>query len=445
VLVGQARIACPTARTVLPTDRPDHTRNLVLQGVVMSATTASLHTRIDQLARLQSEVLGEGITREVYTAAYSEATALVAEWMHEAGLETRVDSAGNLFGSWRGSDGELPAIWTGSHFDTTLNAGAYDGVLGVLGAITALSQLRQAGFVPRRTVEVIGIAGEEPRFGAGCIGSRAMIGALQRGELDTMADRNGVTLAAAMRSVGLDPDRIAEAQFDPAAVAAFVELHIEQGAVLEQHGTPIGVVEQIAAPHQLRLTLTGEARHAGSTPMALRRDALAGAAEVILAVERLARESVSGTTVGTVGTVAVAPGAVNVIPGTVTLDIDVRDVVLDAREQVVSAVHTAIDELSARRGLSAELREMVFDRPAPCDPQIVATVRAVCDELGAPYLDMASGAYHDAMVLGAKVPIGMIFVPSRAGLSHHPDEYTAPAELDLGVKVLAGTLAKLAA
>ncbi len=411
----------------------------------MSATTASLHSRIDQLARIQSEVLGAGITREVYTPAYGEATALVSEWMREAGLETRLDAAGNLFGRWNGSEPQLPAIWTGSHFDTTLNAGAYDGVLGVLGAIDAVAQLRAASFVPRRTVEVIGFAGEEPRFGAGCIGSRAMVGTLQRSELDTMADRDGVTIAAAMDAVGLDPDRISEARLDPGAVAAFVELHIEQGAVLEQRGIAVGVVERIAAPHQLRLTLTGEARHAGSTPMALRLDALGGAAEVILTVERLARDSASGTTVGTVGTIEVEPGAVNVIPGAVTLDIDVRDVVLDAREQVVSAIHDAIDEISSRRGLSAELREMVFDRPAPCDPQIVATVRAVCEELGTPYLDMASGAYHDAMVLGAQVPIGMIFVPSRAGLSHHPDEYTEPAQLDLGVKVLAGTLARLAA
>jgi ureidoglycolate amidohydrolase len=411
----------------------------------MNATTASLHTRIDQLARLQSEVLGAGITREVYTPAYSEATALVAEWMRDAGLETRVDAAGNLFGRWSGRDPQLPAVWTGSHFDTTLNAGAYDGVLGVLGAVAAAAQLRADGFVPRRTIEVIGFAGEEPRFGAGCIGSRAMIGALQRSELDTMTDRDGVTIAAAMRTVGLDPDRIAEARFDPADVAAFVELHIEQGAVLERRGIPVGVVERIAAPHQLRATLTGKARHAGSTPMAWRLDALGGAPEVILAVERLARESASGTTVGTVGTVAVEPGAVNVIPGAVTLDIDVRDVVLDAREDVVRAIRAAIDEIIARRGLSAELRDMVFDRPAPCDPHIVATVRAVCDELGTPYLDMASGAYHDAMVLGAQVPIGMIFVPSRDGLSHHPNEYTAPAQLDLGVKVLARTLAKLAA
>jgi len=223
-----------------------------------------------------------------------------------------------------------------------------------------------------------------------------------------------------------------------------VELHIEQGAVLEQQGIGLGVVERIAAPHQLRVTFRGKPRHAGSTPMALRLDALCGAAELVLAVERLSRESPSGTTVGTVGTAAVTPGAVNVIPGEVTLDVDVRDVLLEPREQVVSAIEEAIAEIAARRGLQSEVRQMVFDTPAPCDPRIVATVRAACEDLGTPYLEMASGAYHDAMVLGSRVPIGMIFVPSRDGLSHHPDEYTEPGQLDLGVKVLAGTLAKLA-
>jgi hydantoinase/carbamoylase family amidase len=404
----------------------------------------NLHTAIAELSAIDSDHSGAGLTREVYTGEYSQAVAFVTSRMEAAGLSVREDAAGNLFGVWEGSDPSLPGVWTGSHFDTTLNAGAYDGVLGVLGAVAAVDQLRVAGFSPRRSIEVIGFAGEEPRFGAGCIGSRAMIGSLSRAELDSMVDRNGVSIASAMRTVGLDPDRISEAEFDPERVAAFVELHIEQGAVLEQRGIPLGVVERIAAPHQLRVTLTGKARHAGSTPMALRADALTGAAEIVLAVERLARESPSTTTVGTVGTVEVAPGAVNVIPGEVTIDVDVRDVVLEAREAVVAAIKAEVEATCARRGLVAQTRQMVFDRPAPCDPHIVETVRASCDELGIPYLDMASGAYHDAMVLGARVPIGMIFVPSRDGLSHHPDEYTEPEQLDLGVKVLAGTLARLA-
>ncbi len=410
----------------------------------MTLHAPDLHSAIAELAGIDSVHEGDGLTREVYTAEYSQAVAFVTALMEEVGLEVREDAAGNLFGRWAGSEPDAPAVWTGSHFDTTLNAGAYDGVLGVLGAIAAVGQLREAGFVPRASIEVIGFAGEEPRFGAGCIGSRAMIGALTRAELDSMVDRHGVSIAAAMESVGLDPDAIALAQFDPAGVAGFVELHIEQGAVLEQRGIGLGVVERIAAPHQLRVSFTGKARHAGSTPMSLRADALCGAAELVLAVERLARDSASGTTVGTVGTVAVAPGAVNVIPGEVILDVDVRDVVLKARESVVSAVEAAVAEIGARRGLETATRQMVFDTPAPCDPRIVATIRAVCAESDIAYLDMASGAYHDAMVLGAKVPIGMIFVPSRDGLSHHPDEFTQPAQLELGVEVLAGTLAKLA-
>lgn len=404
----------------------------------------NLHTAIAELASIDSDHAGGGLTREVYTADYARAVALVSALMEAAGLTVRQDAAGNLFGRWTGSEPALGEVWTGSHFDTTLNAGAYDGVLGVLGAIAAVDELRAAGFAPRRTIEVIGFAGEEPRFGAGCIGSRAMIGALPREELDRMIDRNGISIAAAMREVGLDPDRIAEARFDPTAVDAFVELHIEQGAVLEQQGIGVGVVGRIAAPHQLRIALTGKARHAGSTPMGLRADALTGAAEVVLAVERLARESPSGTTVGTVGVLEVSPGAVNVIPGQVTLDVDVRDVELGPREAVIDTLRSEVAAIALRRGLRVEVTQMVFDEPAPCDPRIVATVREACAELGAPYLDMPSGAYHDAMVLGAEVPIGMIFVPSRDGLSHHPDEYTAPEQLDVGVAVLAGTLRRLA-
>jgi hydantoinase/carbamoylase family amidase len=406
--------------------------------------TLDLHDAIAELAEIDSAHDGDGLTREVYTPEYTQAVELVSSWMQDVGLDVREDAAGNLFGRWAGSDPSLPAVWTGSHFDTTLNAGAYDGVLGVLGGIAAVDQLRAAGYEPRASIEVIGFAGEEPRFGAGCIGSRAMIGQLSQDELRDMTDRNGISIAAAMASVGLDPELIGAAEFDPSRVAAFVELHIEQGAILEQRGIGLGVVERIAAPHQLRVTFTGKPRHAGSTPMSLRADALCGAAELILAVERLARESPSGTTVGTVGTVDVTPGAVNVIPGTATIDVDIRDVVLHAREQVVDAVKAAVAEIGKRRGVATQVRQMVFDRPAGCDERIVATVREACEELQTPYLDMASGAYHDAMVLGARVPIGMIFVPSRDGLSHHPDEFTEPDELDLGVKVLAGTLARLA-
>jgi allantoate deiminase len=405
----------------------------------------TLHDRIDRLAQIDSDHPGGGLVREVYTAEYDEAVTYISELMREAGLTTRADAAGNLYGSWAGEEPDAPRVLTGSHFDTTLNAGRYDGVLGVLGAIDAVGVLRERGWTPRRTIEVVGIAGEEPRFGSGCIGSRVMTGAISRAELDSMCDRAGVSVARAMAGRGLDPDRVAEAIIDPATVHAFVELHIEQGAVLETGGHQIGIVQMIAAPHDLRVTLTGSAMHAGATPMRLRTDALAGAAEAVLELERLALASPSATTVGTVGVLQVAPGAVNVIPGHVTMDLDIRDSDLVARERVVAAITAHLEELAQRRDLQLTIETITRDEPAACSPVVVEAVRQACAELQVAAIDMISGAYHDAMVLGSRVAMGMIFVPSAGGLSHHPDEYTAPEDLDRGVAVLAGTLARLAA
>jgi hydantoinase/carbamoylase family amidase len=336
-------------------------------------------------------------------------------------------------------------VLTGSHVDTTLNAGRYDGVLGVLGAIEAVHLLRAAGVAPRRPIELVAWAGEEPRFITGCVGSRAAAGELRRADLDRLRDRDGISMAEALCGAGFDPDRLAEAEIDPAGVYALVELHIEQGAVLEHGGEPIGVVEAIAAPHDFRLTLRGAATHAGATPMRLRRDALAGAAEAMTALEKIARESPSGTTVGTVGVLRVRPGAINVVPGEVELDVDVRDSDLAAREQVVAAALAAAREIAARRGLGLEVATIVEDAPVACDPRVVEAAAEAARELALPCRRMISGAYHDAMIMGARVPIGMIFVPSAGGVSHHPDEFTDPDDLERGVRVLAGTLARLAA
>ena len=238
---------------------------------------------------------------------------------------------------------------------------------------------------------------------------------------------------------------MADARIDPDTIHALVELHIEQGAVLEEAGESIGVVTAIAAPHDLRLTLRGSATHAGATPMHLRRDALVGAAEAIAALERLARASSSGTTVGTVGVVRVRPGAINVVPGEVELDVDIRDSDLVAREQVVEGLLAAAREIAARRGLTLAVDPIVEDIPVLCEERVVAAASAAARDAGLPFRRMTSGAYHDAMVMGAHVPIGMIFVPSAGGISHHPDEHTDPDDLERGVQVLAGTLARLAA
>ncbi len=408
-------------------------------------TATRLHDAIAELAQFNDDPAAGGITREVYTPTYAAALERVAEWMREAGLDVRLDAVGNLFGRWEGGEPDAPLVLTGSHVDTTLNAGRYDGVLGVLGAIEAVHLLRGAGTAPRRSIELVAWAGEEPRFGTGCVGSRAAAGQLARADLDRLRDRDGTSMAAALREAGFDPDRLPAAEIDPAGVHALVELHIEQGAVLEDAGESIGVVTAIAAPHDFRLTLRGAATHAGATPMRLRRDALTGAAEAIAAVERIARASPSGTTVGTVGVVRARPGAINVVPGEVELDVDVRDSDLAARTRVVDDVLAAAREIAGRRGLALEVMPIVEDAPVACEPAVIEAAEAAVRELGLPYRRMISGAYHDAMIMGARVPVGMIFVPSAGGVSHHPDEYTAPAELDDGVRVLAGTLARLAA
>ncbi|MET0600785.1 MAG: Zn-dependent hydrolase [Baekduia sp.] len=410
----------------------------------MTDAPGRLHDRIAELATYNDDPAAGGITREVYTRTYAAALDRVMAWMREAGLEPRLDAVGNLFGRWTGSAPDLPCVLTGSHVDTTLNAGAYDGVLGVLGAIEAVESLRASGFSPRRSIDVIAWAGEEPRFGTGCVGSRCAAGELTRADLDRLVDRDGVSMASALRLAGFDPDRLADARIDPGGVHALVELHIEQAIVLETHGEPIGVVEAIAAPHDFRLTFEGAATHAGATPMALRRDALVGAAEAIVAIERIASDSASGTTVGTVGTVRARPGAINVVPGAADVDVDVRDSDIQAREATVDEIVATAQAIATARRLTVTVEEIVTDTPVGCDPTIIDATVAACDALALPYRRMISGAYHDAMIMGRRVPVGMIFVPSRGGVSHHPDEHTSPHELEQGVAVLAGTLERLA-
>jgi hydantoinase/carbamoylase family amidase len=402
-----------------------------------------VNTQLNELAEFNSDPGSGGITREVYTPEYMAAHAYVAKLMTDAGLDCRTDAFGNLIGRLAGLDPSLPGVLTGSHIDTTLNAGRYDGTLGVLGAIEAVRRLLAGGARPECTIDVVCFAGEEPRFGSGCVGSRAMMGRLTRDDLDELRDRSGTTLAEALRDAGYDPDRLAEARIDPAAVHAFVELHIEQGSVLERHGAGIGVVTHIAAPHDLLIAFGGAAAHAGATPMGDRRDALAGASEAMVALERLARDSSSGSTVATVGVLRALPGAINVIPGRVELEVDVRDSDLGARTAVVDAFVATAADIAGRRCLRLETETITRDDPAACAPLVVDAARAACEQTGSEFIEMVSGAYHDAMILGAEVPIGMVFVPSMGGISHAPEEYTAPKEIDLGVAVLERTLATL--
>jgi hydantoinase/carbamoylase family amidase len=404
--------------------------------------TFALHDAIAELATYNDDPAAGGITREVFTPTYERSVEFVSGLMRDVGLDVRRDAFGNLYGRLEGTDPSLPAVRTGSHVDTTLNAGRYDGVVGVLGAIEAVGPLRDRGL--RRAVEIVAFAGEEPRFASGCIGSRAVMGELSRADLDRLVDRDGVSLAQALAGAGFDPGAIDTALWDPASVHAFVELHIEQGIVLESSGEGIGVVTAIAAPHDLRITLRGAADHAGATPMALRRDALAGAAEAMVELEQLAIGSPSGTTVGTVGVMRVRPGAINVVPGEVEFDVDVRDSDAQARQAVVDGLLAAVGELATRRGLTAVVEEIVRDEPGTCAPFILEAADAACASLGITGRHMISGAYHDALILSRRIPVGMLFVPSAGGISHHPDEYTGPEDIERGAAVLGEVLTTLA-
>lgn len=409
---------------------------------VSTAERSRLHERLDELAAISTS--DRGVTRESFTPGYERAADLVEGWMRDAGLQTRRDAAGNRFGRLPGAQPDRPCVLTGSHLDSTLEAGRLDGVYGVLGALAAAEALAAEDPLPR-PVEVLAMVGEEPRFSTGCLGSRALVGAIGADDARRLKDRDGISMAEAMASVGLDPERLPEAALPAGHAALFVELHIEQGAVLERLGRRIGIVEAIAAPHDLRLTFHGQARHAGTTPMDDRHDALLAAAETVMAAERAALGTGSPRTVATVGALQVRPGANNVIPGEVELEVDVRDTDLRPRQAAVDAVLEAARQAADRRGVTLDVATVAEDAPVGCAPAVTEAAQAACDELGVQPHYMASGAYHDAVLLAARFPVGMVFVPSRDGLSHHPDEDTDAADLELGVEVLTATLRRLAA
>jgi ureidoglycolate amidohydrolase len=391
-----------------------------------------------------SEAEPPAVTRVVFTAQDLAARAWINGLFEEVGLTVRVDAVGNAFARWEGSRPDLPAVATGSHIDAIPNAGRYDGTVGVLGALEAIRCLKRAGFRPARPIELILFTSEEPtRFGVGCLGSRAMAGVFETGRLGALRDAEGRTLDEVRQAAGfegpLDGVRLEDGHY-----AAFVELHIEQGPILEREGLPIGIVEAIAAPAALRVVLEGEGGHAGAVLMHDRRDALCGAAEVVLAVEAAARGSGSVDSVATVGICRVEPGAVNGIPSRVTLEVDVRDIDPEPRDRIIAEIGEAVSRITATRGLRGSVELLNADPPARSGPEVVAAIEASCRESGLPHRRMVSRAYHDTLFLARLAPSAMIFIPCRNGYSHRPEEYSSPGAMAAGVAVLARTLARLA-
>jgi N-carbamoyl-L-amino-acid hydrolase len=409
--------------------------------VILKAEAGRLEAEIEELSAF-SEHPAPAVTRVLFSPEDLKARAWLKALCGRAGLETRFDAAGNFFARWRGTEPGLPALATGSHLDAIPNAGKYDGVAGVLGGLEAIRMLRAAGAKLRHSVELILFTSEEPtRFGLGCLGSRLLAGVLDPGRADALRDGDGKTLREWRASAGCAEGDLASVRLPRGHFAAFLELHIEQGPLLEREGLDIGVVEKIAAPSALRVKLKGEGGHAGAVLMPDRHDAGLGGAEIALAVERLAKECGSPDCVGTTGIFRLLPGAINSVPCEALLEIDIRDTRLASRDWVLEALKKEIAAVAARRGLAHEIEMISADPPALCDGRLVETVEQAAREAGARSRRMVSRAYHDSLFMAQVAPTAMLFIPCRKGWSHRPDEYASPEHMAKGAEVLARSLA----
>jgi allantoate deiminase len=389
--------------------------------------------RCDELARLSEQP--DGLTRVYLSPEQRAANELVLGWMREAGMQARLDPAGNVVGRYEGERPGLSCLMLGSHLDTVRDAGKYDGMLGVITAIECVHSLNSTNKRLPFAIEVIGFGDEEGvRFGTTLLGSRALAGSFDL-EVLKFKDAKGIAMGDAMRAFGLDPGRIGEAKKQGKHVLAYMELHIEQGPVLEAEGLPVGVVTAINGFSRLRATLAGEAGHAGTVPMKLRRDTLAAAAECVLAVERIALGHAE--LVGTVGRIEALPGAINVIPGETRFTVDVRAPQDELRTAAVEAIVSELESIASRRKLQLNIERLQDQGVAACAPWLMEQLeRAVAAE-GIQVRRLPSGAGHDGMAMQAIADIGMLFVRCKRGISHNPAEAISEADAAAGARVLA--------
>jgi len=394
-----------------------------------------LWERIEQLADTARDGAG-GITRMAYTAEDRAGRELVIGWMREAGLQVRVDEIGNIFGRLAGADEDEGAVLLASHIDSVPNGGRFDGPLGVISALEAVQTIVEQGLKTRYPLEVGVLVNEEgARFSGGLLGSRAVVQGVTVDEARHMVDAQGISLYQALADFGLDPDVVHQARRPASDFRAYVELHIEQAAVLESEGLPVGVVTGIAGPLFLSAVLRGRADHAGATPMNLRRDALVGAAELVLAAEHVARDG-GPTTVCTVGRLEVSPGAVNVVPGACRLTFDIRDTDPAERNRARIRIRNEFDRVCSERGLEGEWEVIEDVAPVSLDPQLMDVLGSACRKAGQRDFRLVSGAAHDAMHFVDVCPVGMIFVRSVEGISHSPEEFTTPEDTAVGAEVM---------
>jgi allantoate deiminase len=401
---------------------------------------AVLQARIDQLGAIGAHPNG-GLYRALYDHGWVEAMALLRRWLEEAGLAARFDAVGNLWGRVEGTEGGN-AVVSGSHVDTVRQGGKYDGALGVHMAIVAVQALLQRCGRPKRPLEVLVTCEEEgSRFACSFWGARAIVGRIAPEEPERIVDADGLTIGAAMRERGFDPARIGEAERDD--IAAFVEAHIEQGAILEREGCPLGVVSSITGQRWMKVTVSGVQNHAGTTPMDLRHDALAGSAAMIGQIAEAAIR-MGRPAVATVGRIEAFPGGTNIIPGRCEFTVDTRHAEPAPRQQLLTEIEGIVERVARERELQSEIDVIMDHDPVPMSAEIRAEIEASIQSLGLRHLVMPSGAGHDSEILAPRFPTAILFVPSRGGKSHTPEEYTPVEQVVPGVQALAGTLHRLA-
>jgi len=384
------------------------------------------------------------VTRVVFSENDMKARAWLKQTALAAGLRVREDAVGNTFIRLEGTESELPVVGTGSHTDAIPFAGMYDGTVGVLGGLEALRAIKASGLKHQRGIELLMFTSEEPtRFGIGCIGSRLLAGTIDPEKADALLDKDEVSMAERRQACGFK-GTLASVKLPEHYYSAFVELHIEQGPLLEREGVALGIVTDIAAPAGYKFLIEGFGGHAGALLMPDRKDALCAAAEIILSIEKNALATGSINTVATVGTCDVHPGAVNSVPSRVLLQVDIRDTDPARRESVMQRVRSEVDEIGTRRGVKVTETKVNADEPAQSSAHIVGLVESICQAEKISYKKMVSRAYHDSLFMARIAPITMIFIPCRNGVSHRPDEYSAPEAITQGARVLAATLAQLA-
>ena len=380
---------------------------------------------------------GKGITRIAYTQEEQTCTHAFMRMCKDENLDIRMDACGNVIARREGRIDSLPPVVMGSHLDTVYQGGKYDGVVGVTAALEVVKRLNEKGIETEHPIEVISFACEESaRFGVSTVGSKAMAGLIEKEKYRNLIDRDGITMEKAFSLIALDFDSIDEASRMNEKFKAFFELHIEQGPILINNHKKIGIVTGIAAPVRLIIKINGKASHSGTTPMDMRQDALLGAAEIALALESVAKQEQKNGTVATVGVMDIRSGAMNVVPGEVDMKVDIRSTSKKSRNTVLSELYEIISLVENKRQLEIQRTVISEEEPVHLSSELNESLKNICEEKAYSYQIMSSGAGHDAMNMAKLCPVGLIFIPSVDGLSHHPNEYTEMDDILMGIDIL---------